>query len=140
MLYISNSDNPLNLRRSLCKTPEGHILIWFHTQMEDGANVSSLWSSQQNRCSHTQQKHKSKSMLTRQRHRLLWHCHRSSAKGYISPIPVHNLPRLCTSNVSRFNERKWPHTGKGKKQMIPHSNYHGRGLRWWHCASRNYPA
>ena len=27
-------------------------------------------------------------------------------------------------NVDRFNERKWLHTGKGKKQMIPHTNYH----------------
>ena len=43
----------------------------------------------------------SKSLLTRWRHRLLWHCCWCSTRGYISPISVHNLPRLCTSNLDR---------------------------------------
>ena len=63
--------------------------------------------------------HESKSSLTGRRYRLLWHCCRYSARRYTSPIPVHNLLRLCSSNVDRFNERKWLHTGKGKKQTIP---------------------
>ena len=39
------------------------------------------------------------------KHRLLWHCRRSSARGYISPIPVHNQPRLHTSNIDNFNKK-----------------------------------
>ena len=39
--------------------------------------------------------------------KLLWHCYWCSTRGYISPILVHNLPKLCTSNVDRSNERKW---------------------------------
>ena len=31
---------------------------------------------------------------------------RTPVSGYISPIPVQNLPRLCTSNVKRSNKRK----------------------------------
>ena len=58
-------------------------------------------------------------MLTRERHRFLWHCSRCAARSYISPIPVYCLPRLHASNVNRFNERKQLHTGKGKKQKIP---------------------
>ena len=41
---------------------------------------------------------------------LLWHCCLCSARGYISPISIHNLPRLHTSNVHRSNERKWFYT------------------------------
>ena len=41
--------------------------------------------------------------------------------GNISPIAVHNLPGLRTSNVNRFNERKWLYFGKSKKQKIPHT-------------------
>ena len=50
---------------------------------------------------------------------LLWYCRRCLASRYVSPIPVHNLPRLRTSNVDRSNERKWLYIGKSKKQMIP---------------------
>ena len=32
--------------------------------------------------------------------------------GYISPISVHNLPRLCTLNVNWSNKRKWLYTKK----------------------------
>ena len=34
-------------------------------------------------------------------------------------IPVYYLPRLRSTNVDRFNERKWLYTGKGKEQKIP---------------------
>ena len=52
--------------------------------------------------------------------RLLWHCCWSSARGYVSPMSVHNLRRLHTLNVDRYNERKWFHTQKKrKKQTIP---------------------
>ena len=30
---------------------------------------------------------------------------------------VHNLPRPCTLNVDRSNERNWLYTKNGKKQM-----------------------
>ena len=53
-----------------------------------------------------------KSLLTGWRHRLLWHCCWCSARGYISPIFVYNLPRLHTSNVDRSNKRKWLYTKK----------------------------
>ena len=53
------------------------------------------------------QKHGSKSLLTRWRHRLLWHCCWCSVREYISIVPVHNLSRVHTSNVDRTNERKW---------------------------------
>ena len=58
-------------------------------------------------------KHESKSSPTRRRHRLSWYCCLSSARGYISPISVYNLLRLCTSNVDRSNERKWIFTLNG---------------------------
>ena len=37
-------------------------------------------------------------------------------------MAVHNLPRLHTTNVNRFNETKWLYYGKGKKQAIFHTN------------------
>ena len=39
-------------------------------------------------------------------------CRRCAARGLISIIPINNLPRLRTSDVDRFNERKWLYTGK----------------------------
>ena len=45
----------------------------------------------------------------------------------ISTIPVHNLPRLCSSDVDTFNEQKWPRR-----------TYQGCGLRWGHRASGKY--
>ena len=44
---------------------------------------------------------------------------RCAAMGQISPIPVYYLPKLCTTNVHRLNERKWLYAGKDKKQNIP---------------------
>ena len=44
-------------------------------------------------------------MLIGQRHRLLRYWDWSSARRYIFTIPAHNLPRLHTSNVDKFNER-----------------------------------
>ena len=80
-------------------------------------------------------KHESKSTLTGSRCRLLCHCHWCAARGYISAIFIHNLPRLCTSDVNRLNERKKLYTGKVKKQTIPHTNYYGCGLCRYHSAS-----
>ena len=38
----------------------------------------------------------------------------------INIISIYNLPRLCTLNINRSNERKWLYTKKkGKKQMVP---------------------
>ena len=51
---------------------------------------------------------------------------------------IYNLPRLCTSNIDRSNERIWLYTKKGKKQMIPHTNYYGHRLRGWYRASGKY--
>ena len=36
--------------------------------------------------------------------------------GYISPLPVHNLPRLCTLSVDRSNETKCLYKKKKKKK------------------------
>ena len=57
---------------------------------------------------------------------------------YISPKSVHNLPRLCTSNVDSSNERKWLYTKKDKKQMIPHTNYYRCKLHRWYRAFIKY--
>ena len=46
----------------------------------------------------------SKRTRTRWRDILLWHCRMCSARGHISTIPAHNLPRLRTSGIDRFNE------------------------------------
>ena len=45
----------------------------------------------------------SQGVVTRWRHRLLWHCCWNSARKYISTISVYNLPRLYTSNVDWYN-------------------------------------
>ena len=42
-----------------------------------------------------------------------------AARGQISTIPVHNLLRLRTLDIDRFNQRKWLYTGKCKKQTTP---------------------
>ena len=60
--------------------------------------------------------HESKSSLTGWRRR---HCFCCSARGYISPISVYNLPRLRTSNVDRSNERKWLYVKKAKSRQYP---------------------
>ena len=83
-------------------------------------------------------KNKSKSSLTRWRHKLLWHCSRCAARRYINPIPVYYLPRLQALNIYRFNERKWLYAGKRKKQNIPCTNYYEHGLHWWHSTSGKY--
>ena len=48
----------------------------------------------------------------------------AGAMWYTSLTPVHDLSNLRTSNVDRFNERKWLPTEKGK--MIPHAS-----SRWY---------
>ena len=118
----------------ICRFLQG---IWPHTLREDGANTSSLWSLQRNCHSYNDAlyKHESKSSLTGWRHRLLWHCCWCSARGYISPISAHNLLKLYTLNIDRSNERKLFYTKKGKKQMIPCTNYHGHRL---HTTSGKY--
>ena len=77
-------------------------------------------------------------MLTGWRHLLLWHCHRYAGRQHVSTIPLHNLRWLRTSDVDRFNERKWPYTGKGKRQIILRTNYYRCRLRWWHNVSSKY--
>ena len=47
---------------------------------------------------------------------------------FFSNFMVSNLRRLRTSDVDRFNERKWLYTGKGRKQTVPRTNDYGRGL------------
>ena len=44
-------------------------------------------------------------------------------RRYVSPIPVHNQPRLHTSNIDRFNVRKWVYCDKGKKQTVTDADY-----------------
>ena len=63
----------------------------------------------------------------------IWHCCRFLKGGYTSPIPFHNLSWLRTSNVERFNFKKWLHTWKGKKQTIPCTINYRHRLRWWYC-------
>ena len=99
-----------------------HLSLW-HDATWDWTQVSRA-TQLQNQCFKNQCeshewyyiKHKSKSWLARWRHRLLWHCSRCTVRGYIRPILVYYLPRLCASNVNIFNERKWLYAGKGKKQ------------------------
>ena len=50
----------------------------------------------------------------------LWYCHWSHARRYINTISIHNLPRLRTMNINRFNERKW---------FLFHMHTHGTS-RW----------
>ena len=57
-------------------------------------------------------------MLTGWRHRLLWHSHRYPARRYVSPIPVHNLPRLLTSNVDLMKENDFT-LGKARSRWYP---------------------
>ena len=84
------------------------------------------------------EKNKSKSSLTRWRHRRFWNFRWCVARGHSSTIPIYYLPRLRVSNVDRFNERKQLYFGKGKKQTIPCINDYGRGLHWWHSVSGKY--
>ena len=51
--------------------------------------------------------------------KLLWHCCWCSAREYISPISVHNLPRRWTLNIDRSNERKWSYTKKARIRQYP---------------------
>ena len=60
-----------------------------------------------------------KNTKARWRHRHFLHCRRCSPRKYISLIPIHNLPRLRTSNVNRFNEGKWLYTGKARSKQYP---------------------
>ena len=53
-------------------------------------------------------------------------------------LSVYNLPKLHTSKVNRSNEIKWFYTKKGKKQMIPLTNYYECRLCRWHTASDKY--
>ena len=138
---ITDSDSTLNHKRSFCKKTQGDTLvgrflqsIWFYIQRKDGANTSSLRCLQRNCHSHNDALllHKNKDSLIGWRHRLLWHCCWSSAKGYISTISVHNLPRLHTLNINDFTLKK------GKKQMIPRTNYYGCRLHRWHSTSCKY--
>ena len=70
------------------------------------------------------------SLFTGWRHKLLWHCCWCS---------VHNLPRLCTWNINRFNERIWLYTKKkARSRRYPHRNYYGYRLHRWHSPSTKY--
>ena len=111
-----------------CKKPLGDTLIhrflqgiWLHTLKGDWANTSNIWPPQRNCHSHNDAlwKHKSKSSITRWKHRLLWHCCWCSAKGHISSIFVHNLPRRLTLNVDWSDERKWLYTKKARSRPYP---------------------
>ena len=72
------------------------------------------------------------------RHRFLQYCCWCSARGYITPISIHNLPSVCTSNIDRYDERKWFYATKDKKQMITHTNYHGNRQHRWYSTSCKY--
>ena len=73
-----------------------------------------LQASQRNCCGHNDviQKYKIKSSLTVWRLGILWKCCWRNESEYISPVSVHNLPWLLTSNVNRSNERKLYDTKK----------------------------
>ena len=55
------------------------------------------------------------------------HCYWCSTRRYISPISVHNLSRLRTSQVDRYNERKWFYSKKKvllqKRQEVDNTPY-----------------
>ena len=41
------------------------------------------------------QKHQSESTFTGWRHRIFWHCSRSTTRGHARPIPLYHLSRIC---------------------------------------------
>ena len=77
--------------------------------------------------------YKSNSSLTWRRQRLLWHCHWSLVKRYISSIFIYTQRWLHTLNIHRSNKTKCFYINKGTKQMISHRNYNKHRLRKWRC-------
>ena len=116
----------------ICRFLQG---IWLHAQKDHGSNTSNPWGGLPKEnvtiiimlYKHAKEKIRSTDGDTD-----FWHCRRCSARWFFSPI-------ICyVSNVDRFNERKYLYIEKGKEQTIPHINYYGRGLRWWHSAAGKY--
>ena len=63
----------------------------------------------------------------------------SRTKRYISKISFHNLSRLRTTNINRFNKRKWLQLFKiEKKQTIFRRNHIRNRQRRRSSASRKY--
>ena len=63
--------------------------------------------------------HESNRPLTIWWHRLLWNCCWSLARRYPSTISINDLCRLCLTNISRSNKRKWIHIKKTKSKRYP---------------------
>ena len=136
----------MNLRRCLCKKSPGHTLICrfilginsiHRRKMEQILLAYSLPPKTVTAIVMLNKNIKVK-VQSLDGDRLLWHCCLCSERGYISPISVHNLLRLYTSNIDKCSERKWFYTKKGKKQMIPYTNYYEHRLCRWHSASGKY--
>ena len=80
---------------TICRFYQG---LRFHSQREDGTIPTSIRPTRRNRCSNNDslQKHQSESAFSGWRHRLLWHCSRSTIRGHACPIPLYHLSRLRT--------------------------------------------
>ena len=126
LFYVEMASLPNHWRNmykiSWCNTIVCWFLfgIWFYTQRTDGANTINVWSPKRNfyQYNYALQKHRSNGSLNWWWLQLIWYCHRSFAMRYINIISVYNLPRLCSQNISRSNERKWFHMKKKHKGDI----------------------
>ena len=119
----------------ICRFLQG---IWLHTQREDRANTFSLclpWET-------------IAAVMMHYKNTKVNVCSSDGDTDFFDIVtdglqrdtlaPYRFIICLRTSDVDRFNERKWPYTGKGKKQTIPCTNYYGCGLHWWHSVSCKY--
>ena len=93
--------------------------IWYYYQSKDGANTTTIWTSQRNCFCYygAFQKHK-KQWFTHQMVASTYCCW-SLERRYISTIYVYNLPRLGTTIISISNRIKWFHIKKTKSRWYP---------------------
>ena len=110
---LIDSGNLSNRQSRMFQKSQGNAIvhrflpdIWFHSQRKDWQNTINIWSPQRTCYCYNDAlwKYKSNGLLTRWWHQLLWHW--KFAKRYISTTYVYYLPRRCTVNVNRSNERK----------------------------------
>ena len=92
-VLTKNQNIFLRIRSSTSQIPTIRLIIegvhfWFHIQRKDGANTSSIWSSNRN-CyfyNHTEQRHNSNALFIWWWHGFLWDCHESLTRKYIGVL------------------------------------------------------
>ena len=115
---ITYFSNPSTLTSSCKKFTATLLFVDFSKTFDSIHRRKTDGPPQRNCCSYNGLKNLKVKVCSPEGNRILWHYCWCSARGYISPISVHNLPRLCTLNIDRSHERKWFYTKKGKKQTI----------------------